>query len=202
MAPAWARQHLTALRMMIVLTAVLGLAYPLAITGFAQVALPDQANGSLVQLDGRTVGSSLIGQAFSDAAGHPLAQWFQPRPSAANYDGLASGGTNLGPSNATLVSEIDQRRAQVAAFNHVALSEVPPDALTASASGLDPDISTAYAYLQAARVAAANHLALSEVRELISSHVQGRDLGVLGEPVVDVLTLNVALAHLTSSAGQ
>jgi K+-transporting ATPase ATPase C chain len=203
MAPAWLRQHLTALRMMALLTALLGLAYPLVVTGFAQVALSGQANGSLVRLNGHVVGSSLIGQAFSDARGDPLAQWFQPRPSAAGsgYDALASGGSNLGPSNPALVSEIDRRRLQVAAFNHVAPGAVPPDALTASASGLDPDISPAYAYLQVDRVAAANRLPASEVRALVARHVQGRDAGVLGEPVVDVLTLNIALAHLTSGPG-
>jgi K+-transporting ATPase ATPase C chain len=203
MAPAWVRQHLTALRMMVVLTALLGIGYPLFMTGFAQVALPGEANGSLVTMDGRVVGSNLIGQEFSDANGRPLPQWFQPRPSAAGtgYDALASGGTNLGPSNPTLVTDIERRRAQVAAFNHVAPSEVPPDALTASGSGLDPDISPTYAYLQVARVAAANHLAESVVRELVRAHVEGRDAGILGEPVVDVLAVNIALAHLTSGAG-
>jgi K+-transporting ATPase ATPase C chain len=186
---------------MVVFTVVLGLAYPLTITVVAEWIMPAHANGSLSYVDGHAVGSSLIGQEFSDAAGNPLPQWFQPRPSAAGtgYDALSSGASNLGPNNPVLVSEVNQRRAEIAAFNHVSPSAVPPDALTASGSGLDPDISPAYAYLQVARVAAARHVSIAAVHALVSEHIQGREFGILGEPVVNVLTLNLALSRLGSS---
>jgi len=196
------RQYSTAIRTMLVLTVILGVAYPLAVTAVAQLGLSGQANGSLVTDRGHVVGSGLLGQLFSDSKGNPLAQWFQPRPSAAGagYDPLASSGSNLGPSSKVLVQLIEQRRAQVAAFNHVAASAVPPDAVTASGSGLDPDISPAYAYLQVDRVAAARGLAATTVRQLVAAHVQGRQLGFLGDSVVNVLQLNLALADLGSTS--
>ena len=197
--PFTLRSHLAALRALLVLTVVLGLAYPLAVTALAQIAMPAKANGSLVQADGHVLGSALLGQSTSDARGNPLPQWFQPRPSAAGkdgYDALSSGASNLGPTSSDLLRTVQQRRAEVAAFNGVPAGQVPADAVTASGSGLDPDISPAYAYLQVDRVARARGLDAQRVRGLVAAHVQGRDLGVLGEPTVNVLQLNLALAAL------
>ncbi|NRG42150.1 potassium-transporting ATPase subunit KdpC [Rathayibacter sp. VKM Ac-2804] len=192
------RQYAVALRALIVLTLALGVVYPLVVTGIGQLALPRQANGSMLAVDGRDVGSSLIGQSFTDADGQPLPEWFQSRPSAAGdgYDASASSGSNLGPSNEDLVASIQERRAAIAAFDGVDPAAVPADALTASASGLDPQISPAYAELQVARVAAARGLPEESVRALVDGAVQGRDLGVLGEETVNVLELNLALARL------
>jgi K+-transporting ATPase ATPase C chain len=148
----------------------------------------------MVQLGGRDVGSSLIGQ---DIEGP---QWFHPRPSAVRYDAMASGGSNLGPSSSALADEIARRRARIAKQNGVPPSEVPPDALTASGSGLDPDISPAYAELQVARVARARGMSVVEVRRLVAEHTQGRILGFLGEPRVDVLELDLALAAISRTA--
>jgi potassium-transporting ATPase KdpC subunit len=188
-----------AVRAMAVFTVLLGIGYTAVITGVGQLALPAQANGSLIRIDGKVVGSALIGQSFADAKGRPLPQWFQPRPSAAGetgYDASASSGSNLGPENPDLVKAIRERRAQVAAFNGVAPAGVPADAVTASASGLDPDISPAYALLQVDRVARARGIPAAEVRALVEAHIEGRDLGYLGEPRVDVLELNQALDGL------
>ncbi|MDY0914633.1 potassium-transporting ATPase subunit KdpC [Rathayibacter festucae] len=192
------RQYAVALRALIVLTLALGVVYPLVVTGIGQLALPRQANGSMLAVDGRDVGSSLIGQSFTDADGQPLPEWFQSRPSAAGdgYDASASSGSNLGPSNEDLVASIQERRAAIAAFDGVDPAAVPADALTASASGLDPQISPAYAELQVARVAAARGLPEESVRALVDGAVQGRDLGVLGEETVNVLELNLALERL------
>jgi K+-transporting ATPase ATPase C chain len=194
-----ARTHWVALRALLVLTAVLGLAYPLAMTLIAQVALPAQANGSRVRdADGDVVGSTLIGQSFTDAAGEPLPEWFQSRPSAAGdgYDGGASSGSNLGPENEDLIAAIEERRAAVAALEGVAEPDVPADAVTASASGLDPHISPEYALLQVDRVAEARELDEAQVRALVEDHVQAPDLGFLGSPTVNVLSLNLALAEM------
>jgi K+-transporting ATPase ATPase C chain len=194
------RQHLVALRALLVLTVIVGVLYPLAITGVAQAVFHQQANGSMVKLNGTTVGSSLIGQNFTDSKGNPLPKYFQPRPSAAGkdgYDPTSSSASNLGPNNADLVKAINDRRAADAKMDGVAPSTVPPDALTASGSGLDPDISPAYAYEQVNRVAAARHLPVATVHELVAKHVQGRTLGFLGEPRVDVLELDIALDKLT-----
>ncbi|PPG31655.1 K(+)-transporting ATPase subunit C [Rathayibacter sp. AY2B9] len=190
------RPYGVALRAMIVLTVLLGAAYPLAVLGIGQLALPAQANGSLLRQDGAVIGSSLIGQSFTDADGAPLPEWFQSRPSAAGYDAAASTGSNLGPENADLVASVEERRAAIAAFEGVDPAAVPADALTASASGLDPAISPAYAQLQAPRVAATRGLDVSAVRALVEEHTAGRELGYLGEPTVDVLELNAALARL------
>ncbi|PPG60038.1 potassium-transporting ATPase subunit C [Rathayibacter sp. AY2B7] len=190
------RPYGVALRAMIVLTVLLGAAYPLAVLGIGQLALPAQANGSLLRQDGAVIGSSLIGQSFTDADGAPLPEWFQSRPSAAGYDAAASTGSNLGPENADLVASVEERRAAIAAFEGVDPAAVPADALTASASGLDPAISPAYAQLQAPRVAAARGLDVTTVRALVDEHTAGRVLGYLGEPTVDVLELNAALARL------
>jgi len=198
-----------AVRAMLVLTLVLGAGYTLAITGLGQLVMPWQANGSLVDAKGNPTGgwtgggtpagSALIGQSFADADGIALPQYFQPRPSAAGekgYDPTASGGTNLGPNNPDLVKAIAARRAEIAAREHVAESAVPADAVTASASGLDPQISPAYALLQVNRVAEARGLDASAVRTLVESRIQTRDAGFLGEERVNVLALNQALDAL------
>lgn len=190
------KQAWTAIRVLLILTVVLGIAYPLAITGIGQLALPAQANGSLIQVDGEVVGSALIGQSFTDADGAALPEWFQSRPSAAGagYDGGASSGSNYGPENEELVAAIEERRASIEQLDGT--TEIPADALTASASGLDPHISPEYALLQVDRVAAARGLDATVVSELVESMIQGRDLGYLGEPTVNVLQLNLALAQL------
>jgi K+-transporting ATPase ATPase C chain len=193
------RIHWVALRAMLAFTAVLGLAYPIAVTLVGQVALPAQANGSLARdADGEVVGSAFIGQSFTDAAGEPLPEWFQSRPSAAGdgYDGGASGGSNLGPENEDLVVAIAERQAAVAALEGVDEVDVPADAVTASASGLDPHISPEYALLQVERVAEARGLDEADVRALVDDLIQAPDLGFLGSPTVNVLSLNLALAEM------
>ncbi|MCZ2263351.1 K(+)-transporting ATPase subunit C [Isoptericola sp. QY 916] len=194
-----------AVRAMTVLTLLLGVGYTAAITGVGQFVLPAQADGSLVRDgDGTVVGSALIGQGFTDAEGAPLPQYVQPRPSAAGdgWDGAASSGSNLGPENPDLVAAIGERRAAVAALEGVDPADVPADAVTASGSGLDPHISPEYADLQVARVAAARGLSEKEVSDLVARHTEGRALGYLGEPVVDVLELNVALDESTAELGR
>jgi potassium-transporting ATPase KdpC subunit len=200
-APAFrtGRQYAAAVRALLVATLVLGLAYPLAVTGLAQVLAPGRADGSLVAADGAVVGSSLIGQAFSDADGLPLPQYFQPRPSASEYDGAASGGSNLGPNSTEQAALVEERRAAAAAFNGVDPADVPPDAVTASASGLDPHISPEYAAIQIDRVAASRGLPAVEVAALVERATSGRDLGFIGEPRVNVLALNRALDHSARS---
>lgn len=182
-----------AARVLAVLTVLLGLAYPLALTGIAQVVVPGRADGSLVERDGTVVGSSLIGQSYAgDAA------YFQSRPSAAGdgYDPLASSASNLSPANPAFVAEVRKRIAAVAAFDGVAPEDVAPDAVLASGSGLDPHISPAYAAQQVTRVARTRDLPPARVRDLVEEHTSGRTLGVLGEPRVDVLGLNLALDRL------
>ncbi|GAA1111132.1 K(+)-transporting ATPase subunit C [Arthrobacter flavus] len=181
------------LRAMLVFTLVLGLGYPLAISGIAQLALPSQANGSLVQDSGQTVGSSLIGQSFTDDDGVALTEWFQSRPSAAGdgYDGGASSGSNLGPESEALVSAVTDRRVAIEDLEGV--GNISAEALTTSASGLDPHISPEYALLQVARVAQARGLQVEDVENLTRSHIKERDLGYLGERTVNVLELNLAL---------
>ncbi|MDN5712294.1 MAG: potassium-transporting ATPase subunit KdpC [Microlunatus sp.] len=189
----------TAIRVMMILTLVLGVVYPLTITAIGQFVFPSQANGSIVSAtDGRPVGSALIGQPFTGNAGNPLREYFQPRPSAAGdgYDAAASSGSNLGPENPDLIAAITQRRRQVAQFNDVPPDQVPVDALTASGSGLDPHISASYALLQAERVATARNLPAQQVRALIDAHTDRRLLGYIGEPRVNVLELNLALDEL------
>jgi len=172
-----------------------GLAYPLFMTGFAQVAFKRQANGSMVEQDGKTVGSETIGQSFTGA------DYFHGRPSAAGtngYDATASGASNLGPTNPALTQAIQQRAAQVRKENGLAPdAKVPADLVEASASGLDPDISPESALLQVKRVAQARNLSEAVVLELVKSHVQGRQLSVLGEPRVNVLGLNMALDRIS-----
>lgn len=180
------RQLVAAARLLLVLTVLLGVLYPAAVWAVGQ-AVPDRADGSLVEVDGTAVGSRLLGQAFEGD------QWFQSRPSAVDHDGLGSAPSNLGPSNEDLVAAIDERRAIVAEREGVDPAEVPADALTASASGLDPHISPEYAALQVPRVARERGLPEDEVRDLVQDATSGRDLGFLGEPTVNVLELNASL---------
>ena len=200
--PSNVRQLLAGLRGLLVFTAICGIVYPAVVFGISQVAFHRQANGSLVRFHGHVVGSSLLCQEFTDAKGNPLPQYFQPRASASatsatNQSGgcnpLASGASNLGPDNPVLVKDIGQRQKQIAAFDHVPVSAIPPDAVTASASGLDPYISTQYAAIQVNRVAAARHVSPATVRALVTRYTFGRVIGVLGEPGVNVLLLNIAL---------
>jgi K+-transporting ATPase ATPase C chain len=192
------RQYWVALKAMVIFTAVLGVGYTALMTGIGQLALPAQANGSLVEVDGATVGSSLIGQSFTDEEGAALSEWFQSRPSAAGdgYDGGASSGSNLGPENEDLVTAITDRREAIADDNGVDPESIPVDALTASGSGLDPHISPDYARLQVERVAQARDLPEEDVRALVEDAVSDPDLGYLGESTVNVLELNIALTEL------
>ena len=204
-----ARQALAGLRVLVVLTLLLGVAYPLVVLGIGQVAFPWQANGSLLRADGThapsrdtsaadgespIIGSALVAQGFEGD------EWFHPRPSAAGdgYDTLASGGSNLGPTSPDLVATVEDRRDAAAASAAAEPGAVPPDALTASASGLDPHISPENAAVQTARVAGARGLPVADVAALVEEHTDGRDLGVLGEPRVNVLELNLALGMMSS----
>jgi K+-transporting ATPase ATPase C chain len=200
--PSTVRQIIAALRGLLIFTVICGIAYPLAMLGISQVVFNKQANGSLVHYHHRVVGSSLLCQEFTDAKGNPLPQYFQARPSASassptNGTGgcnpLATGASNLGPNNPELVMGIRQRQAQISKFDHVPVSAIPPDAVTASASGLDPYISPQNAAIQVNRVAAARHMSPATVRSLIRQYRFGRQLGFLGEPGVNVLLLNLAL---------
>ena len=202
--PTPVRNHLTGLRILLLFTVLLGLAYPLVVTGISQVAFSSQANGSLVKVNGKVVGSSLIGQNFTVTSKDgktvsPDPKYFQSRPSAAGangYDPTASAGTNLGTNSAVLVTDYTALKKAIADFDGVPQSQVPPDAITSSGSGLDPDISPQYAAIQVDRVAKARSLPVSEVQALVKKYTQSRDLGFLGEPRVDVLNLNIALAKL------
>lgn len=185
-----------AVRAMVLFTLVLGVGYTLVVTAIGQTLLPRQANGSLrTDAAGEVVGSTLIGQSYVDAAGRPLPRYFQPRPSAAGdgYDARTSSGSNAGPENPELVAAIETRRAQVAAFNNVSPDQVPADAVTASGSGLDPDISPEYARIQVHRVADARGISDEKVAALVASHTRGAALGFIGQPTVNVLDLNLAL---------
>ena len=204
------RQYGAALRTLLLLTVILGLAYPLAMTALAQVAFGDNANGSLVTRAGKTVGSDLIGQAFTHpvmengkpkkgADGHPVVEadprYFQSRPSAAGdgYNPLSTSASNLGPENEDLIAAIKERRATAAKLDGVPQTEVAADALLASGSGLDPDISPAYAAQQVARVASERGLDVAKVQAMVAEHTRGRTFGFLGEPRVNVLMLNLSL---------
>lgn len=194
------RQFRPAILLTLVLMVLLGIAYPLATTGVAQVLFPSQANGSLLYVNGKPVGSALIGQYWTQP------QYFHGRPSAtlnpqgtpAPYQADNSSGSNLGPTNQVLVTTLQQRIAALKKENPdvPAGTPIPVDLVTASASGLDPDISVAAAYYQVPRVAQARGLSQATVRQVVDSHVTGRFLGLFGEPRVNVLELNLALDHL------
>jgi K+-transporting ATPase ATPase C chain len=183
-----------ALRLLLVLTLLTGIAYPLAVTALARVVFPHQASGSLAYKDGEPVGSILIGQGFKGPG------YFHGRPSAAGqngYDAASSGGSNLGPTNRRLIESVAERASNVRQENGLdPAAPVPGDAVTASASGLDPHISPEAALLQVPRVARARRLPEQRVRELVERHIEGRQLGALGEPRVNVLVLNLALDEL------
>jgi potassium-transporting ATPase KdpC subunit len=204
------RQLVPAIVSMVIFTVLFGLVYPLVVTGVAQVAFKDKADGSFVEQNGTKIGSSLIAQPFTNRDGEPIRRYFQPRPSAANYDPTYSTGSNYGPLNPNLIAQclrMEQDGEQVCDPNTVpqrakayrelnrlpARVEIPVDAVTASASGLDPDISVANAKLQAARVADARNLSRARVLQLVDDHTDGRPLGILGEKTVNVLDLNLAL---------
>lgn len=182
-----------AVTLLILMTVVLGVAYPLAVTGVAKVLFPAQAAGSLIVKDGRAVGSRLIGQPFSDP------KYFWSRLSASSpqpYNGLSSGGSALGPLNPAVTDAVKGRIAALQAADPTNHAPIPVDLVTASASALDPDISLAAAYYQADRIARARHLSRDRVRALIAAHAQARLLGVIGAPRVNVLELNLALDKL------
>ena len=192
---AFIRQLRPALAALAVFTVLCGVAYPLLATGIGQLAFGAEADGSLIERDGVVVGSELIGQVFT------APEYFHSRPSAAGvgYDGSASSGSNLGPQNPDLFAAVDERIAAYRSENGLdADAQVPVDAVTASGSGLDPHISLANARIQAARVAETRGLDIGLVRGLIADHTDGRSLGVLGEPGVDVVMLNLALDDLKS----
>ncbi|MEU8956848.1 potassium-transporting ATPase subunit C [Streptomyces sp. NPDC048518] len=209
------------LRALLVLTALCGVLYPLAVTGAAQALFPDRANGSEVRADGRVVGSELIGQRYDlplkkgQETAAPDLRWFQPRPSNGlgensvntRYQLLLSGATNLSGDSKELIEQIKAAKAAVirdnsTAGHRVRPADVPADAVTSSGSGLDPHISPAYADLQVHRVAARNHLPVARVQKLVEDHTDARALGFVGDPRVNVLRLNVALKELTGQAGK
>jgi len=176
--------------LLLLMTLITGIAYPLVVTGVATVLFPGQAAGSLIVKDGKPVGSRLIGQPVSDP------KYFWSRPSATSpqpYNGLASGGSNLGPLNPALTDAVKANIAALRAADPANHAPIPVDLVTASASGLDPDISLAAAYYQADRIARLRHLSADRVRALIAAHAKGRWLGVIGQPRVNVLELNLAL---------
>jgi K+-transporting ATPase ATPase C chain len=200
----WQHLRIAAL-MIVVLTVLTGLAYPLAITAVAQVAFPRQANGSLIERNGQVVGSELIGQPFTEPG------YFHPRPSVTvnsdnpkqdePYNAANSAGSNLGPTNQKLIDTVAERAKAYREVNGLAANvQVPVDAVTASASGLDPHITPANAALQAPRVARARGLSEARVQQLVTEHAEGRTLLVLGEPRVNVLHLNLALDALARPA--
>ncbi len=201
--PSIVRQHLAGLRMLLIFTVITGIIYPVAMWAVSQAAFNHQANGSLISYHGRVIGSSMLCQEFVDAKGNPLPQYFQPRPSSATptptpkgdygCDPTFSSASNYGPNNPTFIALIKSRQKAIAAFDHVRISQIPPDAVTASGSGLDPDISPANAAIQVNRVATARHISPAQVEALVTKYTTGRSLGFLGEPVVNVLLLNRAL---------
>ena len=191
------RQALTAAILLVLLTLLTGAVYPLAMTGLAQALFPGQASGSLIVRQGAVVGSKLIGQKFTGP------EYFRSRPSAAGpdgYDAASSSGSNLGPTNDKLLASVEENAKKVRTDNRLsANAPVPSDLVTASGSGLDPDISPAAAYLQAGRIAMTRGLAPEMVRGLVDGHVQRRQLGLFGEPRVNVLVLNLALDALKNA---
>jgi len=208
--PVIVRQHIAGFRILLVFTVICGFVYPLIMLGIGQAAFHNKANGSLVSYNGHVVGSGLLCQEFVDAKGNPLPQYFQPRPSDAVVSGekndygcdpLNSAASNLGPTNPVEIKNIQAEQTAISAFDHVPVSQIPPDAVTASGSGLDPDITPANAYIQVDRVAAARHLPVAKVRNLVTQNITGRTLGFLGEPTVNVLSLNILLDELSAKSG-
>jgi potassium-transporting ATPase KdpC subunit len=193
-----AKELSTAAIAILVLTVVLGVAYPLVMTGVAQVAFPHKANGSQVKVDGKVVGSRLIAKAFTLPSGKPNPRYFQPRPSQTDYSGMSSAFSNRGPNSITArFFYRDQLNAYLALEGRfdpgLTKAKVPVDAVTTSASGVDPDISQANARIQAHRIAAVRRLPLARVNALIRDNTDGRFLGVIGESGVNVLELNLAV---------
>ena len=186
-----------ALLMLLVLTVITGVLYPLAVTGVAQLAFKPQGNGSLIVSDGKVVGSGLIGQPFSDP------KYFWSRPSATSpmpYNAASSNGSNQGPLNPALEDAVKARIEALKAADPTQTAPIPVDLVTTSASGLDPQISPAAALWQAPRIARLRNLGVEQVRQLIAAHTEGRQLGFLGEPRVNVLMLNLALDRLAGQA--
>ncbi|WP_369234040.1 potassium-transporting ATPase subunit C [Streptomyces sp. R21] len=207
------------LRALLVLTLVTGVLYPLALTGVAQGIFPDKANGSEIKADGKVVGSSLIGQTYNlplkkgQETPAPDLKWFQPRPSNGlgtnsvntEYKLILSGATNRSGDNKDLIDWVKAAKAAVIKDNSVngytvKPSDVPADAVTSSGSGLDPDISPDYADIQVHRIAAKNGLSVAQVQKLVDDHTDGRTLGFIGEPRVNVLELNIALKELAAKS--
>jgi K+-transporting ATPase ATPase C chain len=214
--PSWVRQHIVGLRVLLLFTVITGIIYPVVLVGLSQVAFSSPANGSLIKYHNRVIGSGILCQEFVDAKGNPLPQYFQPRPSYAivgwalaqvkgkwvikgtgpdNYgcNPLYSSASNLSNTNPAQIQFVKQRQQAISAFDHVAISKIPSDAVTGSASGVDPAISEANAAIQVDRVAAARHISPAQVQALVKRYTTGRTLGFLGEPVVNVLLLNRAL---------
>ncbi|WP_116115932.1 potassium-transporting ATPase subunit KdpC [Austwickia chelonae] len=189
------RQWGAALRMLLCCMVLLGVVYPLVITAVAQTVVPGRANGSPVVHEGRVAGSALLGQ------DSPGAEWFQPRPSHPGRSGEGSGGSNLSPLSPEQRGAVQRRADELRRENPDAPGGIPADALTASASGLDPQISPEYARWQVPRVAAARGLPVAAVQGLVDAHVEGRSLGFLGQPRVNVLELNIAVAQAHRHAG-
>lgn len=208
------QQLRAAVVMTIALVVITGLIYPLAVTGAAQVFFKDKANGSFIEVDGQKVGSKYLGQSFMlpakqipdpddptktiddpDNPARPDPKYFQSRISAAGkgYDPMASGASNLGPTNPVLIDRVKASIAEIAQFEGVEPTRIPPDAVYSSASGLDPDISPAYAEIQIPRVARERNMTEDQVRSLVKKNTAGRQFGFLGEPRVNVLKLNLAL---------
>ncbi|OXM99570.1 K(+)-transporting ATPase subunit C [Bifidobacterium vansinderenii] len=199
------RSYWAGLKTVLVFTVVV-IVYTFAMFGIGQLGMPDKANGSLItDRSGQVVGSSLIGQSFTDSKGEALPRYFQARPSAAGvgddnpsgYDASASSGTNLGHRDEGLIKDVRTRRADIAKREGVDVKDVPADAVTASSSGLDPDISPEYAAIQVRRVARERGLSQEKVEQLVKDNTTGRGLGFIGEPVVNVVTLNKALDDLS-----
>jgi K+-transporting ATPase ATPase C chain len=190
------KQLIIAIKVTLAFTVLTGVVYPLVVTGLAQLVFPHQANGSLIQAGAKTIGSELIGQKFTRP------EYFHGRPSAAGndgYDGLASGGSNLGPTSKPLIDRVQSDLKKFRAENPSFAGPVPADLLTASGSGLDPDLSPAAADAQVARVAAARGMSADRLREMVAAHTEDRQFGVLGEPRVNVLQLNLSLDRAAPS---
>lgn len=197
------RQAGTAARFLLIATLVLGVAYPMAVFGAGQLVAPYQANGSILRTeDGAPAASALIAQAAADDTGTQDPRWFHPRPSAVNWDPASSSATNLGPNDPKLLDAVTKNRAAIATAEGTSEAEVPADAVTASGSGLDPDISPEYARLQVPRVAAAQRLSAETVQNLVDLNTSSGPEAFLGQPSVNVTALNLAVATAARSSAQ